>query len=311
MSESFTAIQVDTRTLGTMVSRLLDDLNRPDLQSQAISYIQDAIRWAQRRPWFFSEFDNEATATYANSTIYPQGSTIQVNISGTLYAFVALNTGTSASSSTPAWPATVFTVPTQGTLPPPPPGTPGTVVDNTITWGNVGQWSTTAFTQISTVYSINQYTPPIDYATPERVEITVPNLRYELSFISYNELRDYDVIRLGGGQAGAVVAYPTMWAWFEQQFFLWPYPNSFYPLTFSYRAALPIVTQMSQTNFWTTTAEAFIRAEAARRMCLMVIHDREAAADFAENRDVEKQSLISQGIMQRSPANSGIPASPW
>lgn len=311
MSEGFTAIQVDSRTLGTMVARLVDDLNRPDLQSQAISYIQDAIRWAQRRPWFFAEFDNEATATYANSTIYPQGSTIQVNITGTLYAFVATNTGTSASSSTPAWPSTVFTVPTQGTLPPPQPGTAGTVVDNTITWANVGQWSTTAFTQLSTVYSINQYTPPIDYATPERVEITVPNLRYELTFIDYGQLRDYDVIRLGGSQAGAVVAYPTFWAWWEQQIFLWPYPNSFYPLTLSYRTAPTIITSMSASNFWTTTAEAFIRAEAARRICLMIIHDKEAANDFAMNRDVEKASLISQGIMQRSPANSGIPASPW
>ncbi len=307
MAEAYTSTQVDTRNLGTMLNRLLDDLNRPDLQSEALQYIQDAIRYYQRRPFFFNETDNSATALYANSTNYPQGSVIQANLSGTAYAICALNAGTSGSSGTPAFPTSIFTPPTTaGSFPPPPVGTPGTIVDNNITWANVGLWSSTVWTQLATVYSINQYVPPIDYATPERIEVTAANLRFDLIKISYQELRNYDVIR-----PAPITVYPSYWAWFQQQIYLWPYPNGSYPLTLSYRAAPPMLTLTSQSNFWTTQAERLIRKYAQASIEREVIHDDEAAAISMTAAKEELAAIRSQAIMQNNPVNAGISPSDW
>jgi hypothetical protein len=309
MSESYTVLQTDTRTLGTLQARLLDDLNRPDLTAQSLSYIQDSIRYYQRKPFFANlELDNTSFAVWAPATIYPQGSTIQVNIAGTLYAIVALVTGQSGLS-VPVFPTSIFTPPGAGVIPPPPLGTPGTVIDNTITWGTIGLWAQTAWTQLSTVYSINQYLPPIDYQTVERIEITIPNLRYELLYIDYGQLRDFDVIRAGGSQTGVVVAYPTNWAWYQQQIYVWPYPNGFYPLTISYRGAPQMINAPNQTNYWTTLGEAMIRADAAARIRFRLLHDRDGAQDDLVMARREEASLRSLGLMQRSPARSGIPPS--
>lgn len=290
-----------------MVNRLIDDINRPDLQSEALSYIQDAIRLYQRKPFFFNETDNSATATYANSTNYPQGSVIQATVSGTAYAFCALNAGISGSGGTPAFPSTIFTPPTTaGQFPPPPPGTPGTIVDNTIMWGNVGQWTSTVWTQLSTVYSINQYVPPIDYATPERIEITAANLRIPLIKISYEELRNYDIIR-----PAPITVYPTYWAWFQQMIYLWPYANGFWPITISYRAAPPMLTQASQSNYWTTNAERLIRKYAQASIERELLHDAEAAEISMTAAKEELAALKSQAIQQNNPTNAGIPSSDW
>lgn len=310
MAEAYQLSQTDQRTLGTLQQKLLNELNRPDLQAEALIYIQEAIRFHQRKPFFFNQFDNTPIATWAANTVYPQGSTIQTAIGGTQYAVTALNTGTSGNTQ-PVFSTTILTALVTPNVPPPVPGTPGTVIDNNITWGTVGLWSTTAWTQLTTVYNINQYLPPIDYVSPQRLEITVPNLRYQLVQISYDELRDYDVVRIGGSQVGAVEAYPTMWAWYQQQFYLWPYPNSFYPITVSYRGAPPMIFAPNQTSFWTTTAEGLILAEAAYRMCIKFIHDPIAAADYLAIKKYEEAALRSQSIMQRSPAFSGIPANDW
>lgn len=304
MPEGYQVTQTDQRTLGSLIGRLIDDLNKPDLQAQAADYTKDAIRYYQRKPFFFNDTDNSTVALYANATTYPQGSLIQVNIGGALYAVCALNAGVSDSGS-PAFPTTIFTPPGSGS-PPPAVGTPGTVVDNTIMWATVGLWSQTTWTQLSTVYQINQYVPPLDYVSPERIEITAANLRYELQPISYGQLRNYDVIR-----PGPQTSYPTMWAWFQQQIYVWPYPNGFYPLTLSYRTAPPLVTNTGDSNFWTTNAEAMVRAKAAQLICLNLIHDPEAAADFLAVARAEEAALTSQGIAQNNPASSGIPGHGW
>lgn len=303
VSEGFQASQTDTRTLGTLQSRVLDDLNRPDLSAQALSYIQDTIRYYQTQPWLWNETDNTVIAFWQPTFIYPQGSTIQVNVGGTLYAMVALNTGTSGAVI-PTFPATIFTVPS--TFPPPPLGTPGTVVDNTITWANAGLWSSVNWTQLSTVYFINQYAPFFGYQTPVRFEITTANLRLGLDFISYDELRSYDVI-----SPPPITAYPRMAAWFQQMLYLWPYPNGFFPITLSGRWAPPIITAATSSNFWTTIAEPMIRAYTEGRMALQLLHDREGAADFLGIAQAEERKFKSLAIQQRSPAFSGIPPTNW
>jgi hypothetical protein len=309
VSESFLATQVDARTFGAQQSRLLDDLNRPDLQNIVTEYLQDAMRLYQRRAFFFNDIDNTVVPAYANTTIYPQGSMIQMPIAGTQYVIVAMNQGTSASAGTPAFPVTIFTPPSgSGQFPPPPFGTAGTVDDNGgpptgIRWATVALFQPNSFTQLSTIYSINQYLPPIDYVSPTLIEVTAASLRYALIKRSYEELRGFDVIR-----PSPVTVYPTDWAYYQQQIYLWPYPNGFYPLTLSYRTGPQIVTDAGASNFWTTTAERLIRAEAQKNICLQVTGDAEMAqmADAVVTK--EMAALRSQQIQQQG---TSIPPSDW
>ena len=316
-SESFTTAQQDLRTFGTQQSRLLDDLNRPDLQAQVTSYLQDAMRYFQRKAWFFNEIDNSVVPQYANATNYPLGSCVQVNVGGTIYVFCALNTGLSMAVGAPVWTPIPFIVPANNppVFPPPPSGTAGTVNDNGgpptgIIWANIGQFQPQAsgiFTQLSTVYNINQYTPPIDYVSPSLVEVVWSgNLRQPMSKISYQELRGYDVIR-----PSPPYSYPTMWAYFQQQIYLWPYPNSFYAITLSYRTAPLLVSQANDSNFWTTIAERLIRKYAQAAIEREVLKDDAAAGLSMQAVKEELNALRSQGIATNNPVNSGIPAADW
>lgn len=305
-TESYVATQVDNRTLGVLLGRIIDEINRPDLQSQALNYVQDAIRYYQSKPWLFNETDNVAIQTYANNTIYPQGATIQASINGILYAVVALNFGTSGPSGTPAFSTTVFTVPATYQLPPPAPGTPGTVVDNGITWATAGLWSSVNWTQLSTVYYVNQYVPFFGYQTPDLFEITTANLRLGLEWVDYATLRAYDVI-----QPPPITAYPRFGTWYQQQLYIWPYPNGFFPITISGRWSPPMIGDVTKSNFWTTVAERMIRKWAASMMDYEITRDREAAEISETQYLKEERRLRSQAIQQRSPISSGIPASEW
>jgi hypothetical protein len=294
--------QVDARTFGGQLARLLDDLNRPDLQAIGTQYLQDAMRYYARQAFFFNDVDNSTVPPWAASTLFTQGATIQVPISGTTYVFVALQTGTQLSDATPpAWPTALFVSP--GGFPPPTLPYTGAVADNNVIWGNLGVYQTGIWTQLSTVYAINQYVVPIDYVSPELIEVTAANLRYELQRLSYRELRSYDVIRPAPG-----TVYPTYWAWFQQQIYLWPYPGGFYPLTLSYRAAPMVATDAATTNFWTTTAEKLIRKYAQGSIELEVLKDAQAAEMSFKAAQDELRSLRSQRNAQ---AAGGVQGDPW
>lgn len=314
MSESFTTGQQDLRTFGAQQARLLDDLNRPDFQNIVVQYLQDAMRYFQRRPFFFNETDNTVIPSWAAATHYPQGSCILEPVAGTVYVFVALNSGISGAIQ-PTWPATIFTVPANNppVFPPPPSGTAGTVNDNGgpptgIIWANAAMFTGgNVFTQLSTVYNINQYKPPIDYVSPSIIECTWSgNIRKQLVKISYQELRNYDVIR-----PSPPYSYPTMWAYFQQQIYLWPYPNAFYALTLSYRAAPTLVTLASDSNFWTTVAERLIRKYAQASIEREVMKDAQAAQVSMTAATEELSALRSQGIMTQNAGSAGITPSAW
>lgn len=310
MAESYTAAQQDVRTFGQQIARLLDDLNRPDLQAQATEYLQDAMRFWARKPFFFNETDNTTVPTWAAATNYPQGSTIQFTTGGVSYVIVALNTGLSGALI-PAFTTTLFTAPGGGTnFPPPTSGTAGTTDDNGgppagIRWATVATpFQQNLYTQLSTVYNINQYVPPLDYVAPKLVEVTASNLRYPLTKLSYAELRSYDIIR-----PAPITVYPTFWAYFQNQIYVWPYPNGFYPLTLSYRSAPPVLTNANDTNFWTTNAERLIRKYAQAALEREVEHDAQAAAESDKQWSQELSQLKIQQIAQHS--TGGIPPSSW
>jgi hypothetical protein len=308
--QQWAATAVDNRTFGQQIQRLLDDIDRPNLAPQATTYLQDSMRYYARKPFFFSDTDNTSVLSYANSVIVTQGTTIVATPSGGSPSYmVALNAGTTAAAGTPAWPSTVFVPPSDNSLPPPVSGTAGTVTDNAgpnqIIWANNGLVQNNLYTQLSTVYSINQYVMPIDLIAFTRVEVTWQNsLRIEMTPLSYRELRDFDVIR-----PTPPTTYPSWYAFYQQQLYLWPYPVGLYQITLSYRGTPPLAYLATDSNVWTTKAEALIRYEAEGRMQRELIHDEEAAETCFAMARQEFLTLQSQDSQQN--VRAGIPPSDW
>lgn len=207
----------------------------------------------------------------------------------------------------PLFTTTPFTIPPGTTSPPAYTRTLGTTVDGGCLWATVGTWSN-VYTQLATVPYQNQYVPPLDYVAPRRVEVTWSgNLRIGMTGITYDELRDYDVIR-----PTPPTTYPTWWAWYQQQVYFWPYPIGFYPITLSYRASPPLPREADDTNFWTTKAEALIRYFAAGRISEAIMQDMEAAQKFYVLANQELSALVGQRIQQENRGEGdGIPAQPW
>lgn len=315
MAESYLATQADTRTFGEQIQRLLDDINRPDMLGVARSYLQDSMRYWGRKPFFFNDTDNTIVGSWAANTIYPQGSTIFFTNGGSTYVAVASNTGTSNTTTAPTFPTTIFTPPTGSTqFPPPTIGTAGTIDDNSgpptgIRWLTVSNATSNTQTnnywsQLSTVYNINRYTPPLDYVAPRNIQITPASYIYQLEQLSYPELQGLDSIR-----PSPVTSYPVYWAWYMQKIWLFPYPNGQYPLILSYRTAPQLASNTTDSNIWTTQAENLIRSYAAALIHQKVLLDSEAAQMCFANAQQEFMALQSQ--TSNMLALGGIPATDW
>jgi hypothetical protein len=306
---------VDQRTFAAQQARVVDDLNRPDLINVVPQYLQDAMRFWQRHTFFFNDTDNSLVPPYVNGLFYTQGATIQVNVGGTIYAFVAGNSGLAQATGQPAWTANPFTPPNQNNpptnaFPPPPNGTYGTTLDNGgpptgIIWLNNGAYQQGSTTSLSTLYFVNQYQMPIDLIKLNLVEATWQgNLRIVIPDVPYAQIRLWDVIR-----PFPPATYPSWSAWYQQQLYFWPYPSGLYPITLSYRSAPPVVTAPNGFNIWTTQAEAMIRYYAEGLIQKNLIHDKQASDDCFALSQAEFLQIQSQQISQDDRA--GSPPSDW
>ncbi len=184
----------------------------------------------------------------------------------------------------------------------------GTVPDNGCLWATAGPWQTGIYTQLATVPSQNQYVPPIDYVQPTRIEVTWNNnLRIGMTWLPYDVMRDYDVIR-----PTPPTTYPSYWSFYQQRISFWPYPISFYPITLSYMTAPPLPLSADDSTFWQTQAEALIRYWAEARISEAILQDQEAAARFYALARQELNALVSQRIQQTNVGeDTGIPAAAW
>jgi hypothetical protein len=301
--------QVDARTFGQQQSRALDDLNRPTLGGIVTSYLQESMRYWQRKPFFFSDTDNTTPLQWTASVQTTLGTTIQVLVANVTYNFVAANAGLTGTTQ-PNFASvvgTLFTVPPGNSIPPPPPGTAGTIVDNAVTWMNAGPLlgGFGRNTQLTTVYRVNQYVPPIDLVAFTRVECTWASLtRVELDPLSYEQLRNLDVIG-----PTPPTTYPTKYCWYQGQFYIWPYAIGLYPLTISYRSAPPIATQANDVNYWTTQGEALVRYYAEGRIQEIIIGDQ-AMAQMCYARAADEYLVLQQQGTQQD-VRAGIPPSAW
>ena len=313
MAQQWPSSQADSRTFGAQIARTLDDLNRPQLQGIATSYLQDSMRFWQRKPFFFTDAVNSDPLQWQTAVNVVRGTTIQFLSGTTTYAFVAANEGITGTTE-PNFASVVGTpfvapgVPgNPPTLPPPVAGTAGTIIDNNITWLNNGPiiGGFHANPQLSTVYNTNEYDLPVDLVAFTRVEITwATTIRIELAPLAYSELRDFDMIR-----PTPPTTYPTTYAYYRQKLYIWPYPVAQYPLTISYRSAPPIAQNANESNIWTTQAEAMVRHYAEGRINEAVIGDQQMAQlcfDLANQEFLDLQQQTSQRDVR-----AGIPPSDW
>lgn len=307
MPQAYSLDDSDRRTFADLVSRIIQETQRIDLQGDAENFARDAIRHYSSDPFFFTEIDNTTILDWAASVYAPRGYTIKVTGSdGNEYILVNLVAGETGTVE-PTWDINLFAFAGQsGVIFTP--GQTGTTTDNECTWATIEQWNdaqrdVSLFkTQLSTVPTINQYVPPIDYVAPLVTEITCAGLRYDLTKHAFRRLRRWDVVR-----PAPVTVYPTEWAWFQEKIYLWPYPNGFYPLTLSYYSAPFPPRDGSTTNFWTTRAEAMVRNYAKARLQAERIYDADAAMVNAKIAQDEYNALVQRGVLQHS--TGGIPPS--
>jgi hypothetical protein len=310
MPQAYDPNSADVRTFGDQIARLDADLKRPDLLGDIPDYLRDAIRFHSRNPFFFTQIDNSNIGPWAPSLQVTRGYTIyDVASDASKYIFVALNDGLVGTGSIPSFTPVIFQ-PRRVAGRVFQAGDAGTTVDNQVTWATVRAWTENTdgaidfyWTQLTTVPTFNKYTPPIDYAAPYRVEVTIPSLRYELGKTSYNALRNVDVIR-----PAPITVYPADYAWFSQKIFLWPYPVGFYPLTLSYYTAPFPPRMVNESNFWTTTAERLIRKYAAALLESEVIRDDASAAKDFQAAAEELKSIKS---LESEQISGPIPPSDW
>jgi hypothetical protein len=320
--------QVDQRTFGALQQRTIDDLNRPNLQGIVASYLQDSMRFWQRKPFFFSDADNGAPLVWTANVLTTTGTTIRyTDPSGNVYAIVAANAGLTDPATQPNFQSiinTVFVPPstTQNPppLPPPPAGTPGTIIDNGgplvitppntvpgVMWINngpiIGGYHRNP--QLTTLYNVNEYELPIDLVAFTRVEVTwARTIRLEMAPASYKELRDLDIIG-----PTPPTTYPNTYAYYRGKLYLWPYPVGLYPITLSYRSAPLIAQNATDVNIWTTEAEAMVRHYAEGRINEAVIGDQQMSQlcfDLANQEFLDLQQMTSQRDVR-----AGIPPSDW
>lgn len=308
---------VDARSWAQLQQELLDDLNRPDLTAIVVRYLRDAILHWRRQPFFFSNRDNTSNTglTWQASWFWTIGATIAVTISSTTYAFVACTEGLSGANA-PAWPTTVLTPPAVGVLIDQ--TFPGAVLDNQVVWANAGVWAgpsqsgsgydqggeSNYFTQLTTVPNLHRYRPPLDFIAPQEVEILVAGNRYHLQQEDHRKIEEYDVVRPAYSSN-----YPVYYAYYKQQFYLWPYPSLFAPIWLFYRGAAPVPVNGTDVNFWTTEGADLIKAWASGMINKRVIRDAEAAR---EDFDAAKEALTAlrrQGIAQQF--NGPLPTDGW
>ena len=310
----------DTRTFGQQIGRLIDDLNRPDLQGIAQSYLQDAARYFQRKPFFFSDIDNSRVFGWGQTSLngpvqgslhYTHGATIVMQATdGNLYGFVNLIGGTSGATIPTNFGSTLYS-PSGLTLAAavrPYPRRHDHRWEQPLR-ANAGPWpgQGVQFTQLCPPPFQNQYPLPLGLRLAQAGgSYLVQQPSIGMTKISLSELRDLDVVR----PAPRLPIRPT--GRFQQQIYFWPYPVGFYPITLSYNTGLPIPIQMNDSNLWTTQAEALIRYYAAFRICKVVLQDDVGAAQYQMLAAEELAALVSQGIaQQQSDLGGGIVADLW
>lgn len=127
-------------------------------------------------------------------------------------------------------------------------------------WFNEGE------STASTAAGNQAYGVPADFLEPDELTVTVSGNRYLLTPRPWIWMRDMSVTSVSRG-------HPTDWAYYADQFWLYPVPDAVYTLTLSYLKRLPDLVVAGDSNAWTAHGEELIRTRAKADLFAHVMRD--------------------------------------
>jgi hypothetical protein len=105
------------------------------------------------------------------------------------------------------------------------------------------------------------------------LRITISSRPYQLRRVSWEEFLDM------GGTDTSITGQPTHYAYYANQLWFYPIPNSTYTLTMSCHEQLAALSADADTNAWTVAGEELIRARAKAALKINYLEEAEAKAE--------------------------------
>ena len=145
-------------------------------------------------------------------------------------------------------------------------------------------WFNQTEATLNTAANDEFYALPSDFLQIDSLRITYNEENDVLAPRSYRYIDD----------RSQITGEPTVYAIYRDQLRLYPIPDQVYPLTMAYIYRPAALSGDTDSNVWTTDAEELIRGAAARRLCLTVIRDPQAAALWAQVEYGALRALLSR-----------------
>lgn len=150
---------------------------------------------------------------------------------------------------------------------------------------NTRFWFNEKQTTLTTSSSLAYYSWPSDLVEIDSVVIFDGSNKYRLDPISYQEMDMMDP----GGAFGNPVWYST----YNKQFRFYPVPDATYTFVVSHQYSPATLSASTESNVWTTEAEALIRARTLK-LCAARFKDMDAAQRYQILEDQELARLTQQ-----------------
>ncbi len=135
-------------------------------------------------------------------------------------------------------------------------------------------WFAEVRTSLTATSSVTFVAAPSDMVVEDLIQITVGGSLYELEKIPYE---DWASFQTGTSQFGQ----PTAYAYYDDQFLLYPIPGQSYTLTISYIEVLDTLSAGSDTNGWLQFFEEMIRSRARAAIRINYLHEPDAKQEAA------------------------------
>lgn len=142
-------------------------------------------------------------------------------------------------------------------------------------------WFNEKHTTLTTTPSLAYYSWPTDLIEVDSiVAYDTSGTSYELDPISFQEMNAMD--------PGNAYGQPYYYSTYGKQFRFWPSPDATYTVVVSHQYSPATLSASTDTNVWTTEAEALIRARTLKYLAGVRFKDFESARVYEE---MERQEL--------------------
>ena len=132
------------------------------------------------------------------------------------------------------------------------------------------------------------YAVPTDFNNGDTMLITLSGSKTPLIRASYQEIDEKD--------DGTTYGAPAEYCIYQDQFRLYPVPDTGYELGLSYRAHLSVPESDSASNAWSNVAFDLIRFRAEWDVCKHYLHDPERAAEARTSEAEAFASILGESV---------------